>query len=292
MKLIPNTISRTLSRQLLKVQKQSPHILFAAGVVGVIGGTVLACRATLKLGPVLDEFKADLDGVKKDLGSKPETHEYNGNDYRKDIAYVYIRDTAKIAKLYAPAIVVGGASIAALTGSHVTLTRRNAGLTAAFTAVSTAYAEYRERVKDEVGEKRELELYHAARVEQYVEGGKTHALYLADPNRWSPYARFFEESNRNWQKNPELNLIFINCQQKYANHLLQARGHIFLNEVYDMLGIEHSSAGAVVGWVIGDKGDNYIDFGIYEAANAAFVNNWEPTVILDFNVDGVIYDRI
>ena len=61
-----------------------------------------------------------------------------------------------------------------------------------------------------------------------------------------------------------------------------------------MLGIPRSQAGAVVGWVLGE-GDDYIDFGMFDGNNMAtrdFVNGYERSILLDFNVDGVIYDLI
>lgn len=108
----------------------------------------------------------------------------------------------------------------------------------------------------------------------------------------SIYGRWFDEGSLNWQKNTEMNHIFLECQQRYANNKLQAKGHMFLNEVYDALGLERSQAGAVVGWVINGDGDGYIDFGMYEPGSNLFINNIEPRILLDFNVDGVVYDKI
>ena len=111
----------------------------------------------------------------------------------------------------------------------------------------------------------------------------------------SPYARFFDESSTQWSHNPEYNLMFLNAQQNYANDKLHAVGHLFLNEVYEMLGLPHTKAGSVVGWVMNKGGDNCVDFGIYDLHNQikrAFVNGFEPSILLDFNVDGVIYDLI
>ena len=88
--------------------------------------------------------------------------------------------------------------------------------------------------------------------------------------------------------------MFLNGQQNFANDLLQARGHVFLNEVYDMLGIPRSQAGAVVGWVK-EFGDGYVDFGIFDGKTSqarSFVNGEERNILLDFNVAGVIYDLI
>lgn len=286
MKFIPSIVTAKVARQVLTVQKHSPQILFVAGIAGAITSTVVACKATLKLNDVIDEIEYDVADVKK------HRDEYS-TDYYKDLSYIYAKGAYRVGKLYAPALIVGTASIGALTGSHVTLNRRNAGLTAAYAATQKAYDEYRERVQEELGEKKESDIHHAVKVLDVVdETGKKHKIPHADPNKWSMYARFFDEASVNWQKNAELNRIFVQAQQNYCNHLLHARGHVFLNEVYDMLGIPRCKAGQVVGWVLGEGGDGFIDFGMYEAANADFVNGAERNIILDFNVDGVIYDKI
>ena len=88
--------------------------------------------------------------------------------------------------------------------------------------------------------------------------------------------------------------MFLKQQQSYANDLLKSRGHLFLNEVYDLLGIQRTKAGNIVGWIYDEKnpvGDNFVDFGIYDInrpKNRDFVNGYERTIILDFNVDGDI----
>jgi hypothetical protein len=98
------------------------------------------------------------------------------------------------------------------------------------------------------------------------------------------YGRVFDENNQNWQNRPEYNKVFVQCQMNWANDKLQARGHIFLNEIYDSLSMPRSSAGALVGWVKG-SGDSYVDFGPMDMDEAG-------RIALEFNVDGVIYDKI
>lgn len=286
MKYIPSAITAKVARQVLVIQKHSPQMLFVAGVAGAITSTVVACKATLKLTDIVDDIEYEVHDVKRH-------RDEHSTDYYKDLTYIYTKGAYRVGKLYAPAVVLGTASIGALTGSHVTLTRRNAGLTAAYAATQKAFDEYRDRVKDELGEKKESDIRHAVTAIDVIdESGKKVKVPHANPNKWSMYARFFEESNVNWQKNPELNRIFVQAQQNYANHLLHARGHVFLNEVYDMLGLPRCKAGQVVGWVVGEGGDNFIDFGIFEAANANFVNGAERNIILDFNVDGSVLDHI
>jgi hypothetical protein len=283
-KFIPSTVTRKVARSILTTKKNSPHIFFVAGIAGVVTSTVLACKATLKLEATLDELNLDVELVKANRVEE---------EHSKELAYVYGMGSAKIVVLYAPAVAVGALSIAALAGSHVALTRRNTALTAAYAGIAKAYSEYRDRVREELGTDKELDIYHGVLLEKVKgEDGKSLEIKTIDPNKTSPYARFFDEYSPNWQKNAELNKLFVQCQQNWLNHRLIATGHVFLNEAYDALGIPRSSAGQIVGWVISDIGDNYIDFGMFEARNARFVEGWERSILLDFNVDGVIYDKI
>lgn len=289
MKLIPDGVTRTIAHNILVAKKNSPHIFFVGGVVGVVSSAVLACRATLKLEAALDEIKNDIQEVKALRDDPAPDSQYPDGQYTRDLGYVYGKSVQKIGRLYGPSVLIGAVSISALTGSHIQMTRRNAALTATLAAVSKAYNEYRLRIQEELGEERELEVYRGIKDEK---NDKKEVVQVTDPNGWSPYARFFDEANVNWQKDAELNRIFIQCQQNYANHRLRARGHVFLNEVYDSLGMERSRAGAVVGWVVDGDGDGYIDFGLFEARSSRFVNNLERSIILDFNVDGIVYDKI
>ena len=293
MKIIPNSLIGKIGRKTLILKKNSPTIFFVAGIAGVATSTVLACRSTLKLSETLDEMKKniqvdmDLLEVHRIENELPDSTRYG------HVAYVYSKESFKLVKLYAPAIILGTASIGALAGSHITLVRRNTALMAAYAAVQKAYDDYRDRVRDELGSERELDIYHAAKNELVQnKDGEINESKVVDPNKYSPYAKFFDEFSRHWNRDPELNRLYVQCQQNFANNLLNARGHVFLNEAYDMLGIDRSKAGAVVGWVKGGDGDNYIDFGIFEAFNSPFVNGFEQSILLDFNVDGVIYDKL
>lgn len=286
-------VTRGIGRSVLKTKANSPHIFFGLGLVGIIGSTVLACRATLKLEENLDEIKSGVEDVKLIAANSLHADiEYSEQDYYKDLGYVYGKSAFKAVKLYGPSIIIGGVSIAMLTGSHVQLTRRNTALTFTLAAVSKAYEEYRVRIQDELGTEREYELYQNIKTKTIEIDGKKQVVKVADADGFSPYAKFFDEYSTNWQKDPEINRIFLQCQQNYANHMLKVRGHVFLNDVYDSLGLERTSAGAVVGWVRNGDGDNYIDFGMFEVANSRFINGLERSVLLDFNVDGVVYNLI
>jgi Family of unknown function (DUF6353) len=288
-------LTRRIGRTVLKTKKNSPHIFFAVGLGGILTSTFLACRATLKLEKTVDDIREQFSRIESlKIAAEKGGKSYDQDEYIRDLTQAYLYGIAKIIKLYGPAAAVGTVSIAMLTGSHVQLSQRNQALTAALTALSQAYDEYRSRVKEEIGEERERAIYEACllddsedeEVERYREIGHVN-------NGCSIYARFFEPGNINWSHDMEYNRIFISHQQNYANHLLKARGHVFLNEVYDQLGLERSQAGAVVGWVYeGGDGDGYIDFGMNDIKNLSFIDGSARGCILDFNVDGVVFDKI
>lgn len=293
MKLVPRTVTQTFGRNILQFKKQSPQIFFVAGILGTVASTVLACRATLKLSDTLDEINGsikELNENKTALETGTQHENYSIDDYKKDATFVYMNAGFSIVKLYAPAVIIGAASITALTGSHVQLSRRNASLMAAYAVIEKAYDDYRGRVREMIGEERELDVYRGIKTE--IIEGEIEPVKVRDTNGLSPYARVFDEYSRAWEKDPELNQIFLRCQQNYANHKLQSRGHMFLNEIYESLGLDHTREGAVVGWIIGKGGDDYIDFGIFDRESSRFTSGFEPSVWLDFNVDGVIWDKI
>lgn len=283
-----------IARSVLVAQKNSPGILFGTGVVGMVGSTVLACRATLKMEEVLDEAKGKLDTART-----LEHFKYSDTDRKRDIAVIQFQTGVKIVRLYSPAIIVGGISIAALTRSHAILSRRNAALTAAYTALDKGFMEYRARVIDKYGEEVDQHLRYGTETVQIVDPKtkkKTEITRVA-AGEPSIYARFFDNGSHSWNKEPEYNLIFLQCQQNYANDLLKSRGHVFLNEVYDMVGVPRSKAGAVVGWILSPNGetDNFVNFGVFDGRTEVardFVNGREGAILLDFNVDGIIYDKI
>jgi hypothetical protein len=179
-------------------------------------------------------------------------------------------------------------------------------LAAAYATVDKSFKEYRSRVVERFGKELDRELRYnikAKEVDEIVQnedGTETvvkKTVNVADPNLYSDYARFFDEACPGWTKDPEFNLMFLKDQQRFANDKLKAQGYLFLNEVYDMLGIPRTKAGQVVGWIYDEKnpiGDNFVDFGIFnENITKArdFVNGYERVILLDFNVDGNIMDN-
>lgn len=299
------TLMPKLGRVGLKFQKFSPEILFGVGAVAVVGGVVLACRSTLKIDEIIDDAKEDLSKIQDGLD---ELDNYSDDDAMKDKAVVYVNTAFNLAKLYLPAVTTIGLGIACFAGSHNIQHQRIAGLAAAYKTVEGGFKSYRNRIVDELGAEKEKELYFDSKKEKMeiieidAETGKEKKVKkevnVVDIDNASEYARFFDsETSKQWTRNMDYNLDFLKMQQSYMNDRLHLMGHVFLNEVYDALGIDRSSAGAVVGWVDGGDGDNYIDFGMSDyfyngRMGSDYVNGRNESILLDFNVDGSIWDKI
>lgn len=306
MRFVPTAISRTVTSQALLAQKNAPTILFGAGVVSMLGSTVLACRATLKLETTLDQIEAEKQhhtNAKESIDAgEIEGRTYSDKEFKRDLMIISVRGAGRVAKLYAPSLILGGAGVVCLTKSHSILKNRNVALSAAYVAVDKAFSAYRERVVERYGEEVDREMRHGSELVEIIdeETGKSREAVIAAHGEPSGYARWFDDTNRNWNR-PEfqhLNWAFLRNQQNWANDMLHSRGHVFLNEVYGMLGLSHTSAGAVVGWVYkrdNDRGDNIIDFGCwdqYDGKPLDFANGREGSILLDFNVDGLVWDQI
>jgi len=297
MSLVPVKVTQKAARGLLLAKKNSPNIFFVGGVAGMVGSTVLACRATLKLSDILDEIRAEVEELKAFHLMKAQTEDLDLDEaetsFNRDLTLVWVRGAMAITKLYGPAILVGSVSIGALTGSHVALSRRNAALAAAYATVVTAYDEYRERVRQEVGEERELHLYQNVEAQTIKKDGKKETVLAIGEGGGSPYSRIFAPNNPRFQDVPEYNRMFLEMQQTLLNKKLYADKHVLLNDAYEALGFPRTKEGCVVGWLLNGDGDGHIDFGLYTLTeNVEFMLGNEQCVMLDFNVDGVIYDKI
>lgn len=300
-----------LNRMGLHLQKNAPTILTWLGVVSIPVSIFMACKATLKLDETLDEVQSDISNV-KDAREEKSLEEYSDRDYKKDLTTSYLKAGFKLSKLYAPSAILAASAMGSVIGSHHLMHKRNLGLIMTYNAVKASFDQYRERVAELYGAEQEARINYGieagkVEVEETDSKGKTKTVKknvdVIDKDyihEYSPYARFFDEYNPNWEKTPEYNLMFIKSVQNWANDTLRRKGHLFLNRVYEALGFKDSQAGALVGWIYDPDnpdhaGDNYIDFSIYDISMErahAFVNGYESSILLDFNVDGVVIDLI
>lgn len=287
--------------------EHAPGILLGAGIVGGIATVVLACIATTKVGSIVDEAEEELKNIHENL---PE------EEIDKNVTRVYLKAAFDILKLYSTSIIIGAASTACIGASYdilnkqnAELKKKNAELLSAYASIHCAYNAYRERVKEKYGEEEEMKLHYDIKEEvdeSDPEGKKTIDRSYYDGV--SEYARFFDEASWFWEKDPEYNLQIVRAQQNYSNEVLHSRyskygvGFYFLNDAYSSLDIPITKAGQFVGWIYdpdhkipNHRGDGKVIFGIYDGRSerkVAFVNGYERSILLDFNVDGVIADIV
>lgn len=299
---IMKSVNGVASKTVMKLKKHSPEILVVAGIAGTVVSAVLACKATTKVAEILDETKGTLDTIHEGM----ETGAINGQEYttedgKKDTVVVYAQTGMKLAKLYGPAIILGTLSITSILASNNILCKRNVALGAAYAAIDKSFKEYRGRVIERFGEQVDTELKYGIKAKKFEEievdpeTGKEKkvkkTVMVADPNLQSDYAVYFDSKSRNYETNPDYNRMFLKAQQAFANDKLQTRGHLFLNEVLDDLDLPRTPAGQIVGWTK-DGPDGYVNFRIVEVERETEDGRHEPALLLDFNVEGNIWEKM
>lgn len=295
-------LKRAASIAGLKLKKNAPTIMTVAGCAGVVVSVVLACKETLELEDTLESCKEKTRDIEL---AHAKFEEYDDNEFKKDMAIQTVKNAATVAKLYAPSVTLCGASIGLILSSNGIMKKRNANLAAAYATLDAMYKTYRKNVVDTFGADIDHDLRYGIRHEKVDavvvdEKGKEHKVkqtvdVITNPLEGiSDYSRFWEEGMRGWDPDPTYRISYLKGIQQYCQDRLVANGYLFLNDVYEELGIPKTKAGQCVGWIY-DKnnpvGDNYIDFGLYNekiGATRRFINGEEDVILLDFNVDGDI----
>ena len=315
---IKDNIVSGISTVTNKLQKHSPEILIVVGVAGAITSTVMACRATLKVNDILTESNETVNKIKETASNEEYKDVYSEEDKKKDLTICYLQTGLKLTKLYAPAVCLGALSLGAILKSNGILRKRNVALAAAYATVDQSFKQYRGNVIERFGEKIDYELKNNLKAKEIVEtttdengDEKTEKKTVyepGDPSRFSGYGRYFEKYTRdgdgntvvnpNWEENNEYNMMFLRAMYKQENRILRTRKRLFLNEVYQMLGLPISKAGQVVGWVYdpeNQNGDNYVSFGLLDDGPdmySDYVYGNDPAIFLNFNVQGDVWSMM
>lgn len=322
--------------------KNAPKILLGVGVASMVGGTVVACKQTLKVEEILDDHHNSVEVIHDIRHESLETNDdfYTEKDMKKDLCKTYIRTTGRIMKVYSVPVALIGGGIISIVSSHNILNTRYLTALAAYDALGKKFAEYRKRVIEDFGpEADELYRYGIEKHEEIVETKtkkgnvkkKLETTYAPRSEGLSEFAVIFgpdysTNALRPWnyagdgysrnsiQAIRDQNVNFLLNVQSQCNEKLKREGHLFLNDVYRMLGMlfptndggytSDRACGAINGWIwvtddegnyIG-PGDGYVDFGIFDFDDGnnrqAFVDGFEDNIWLDFNCDGVMYDLI
>lgn len=275
--------SRVIGKTKLFFIKHAPEILIGTGVIGTVASTVMAVKATPKAQERILEMHEEVETMTD----------------KKEIAKTKVKCYIGVAKDYAPAAIVEGASVTCILAGTGKFKKRNAALASSCAAIDGAFKEYRDRVAERFGSEVESEIRHNVKKEtiEIDENGEKKTVEVNSLQNYSEFAKFYQAGCTGWTKDPEQNLWELKKFESWCNDKLRDQGYLFLNEVYDMLGLPRTKGGQIYGWIYeenNEHGDNVVDFGIYKATDKTmdFVNGYENVILLDFNVDGNILDRI
>lgn len=285
MKYVPKSISRAVGTTVRKTQFKSPTILFAAGLVGVVGATILACKATLEVEGVLVDHEKEILNVNRSENRSA----FSENLAEQERRHITLHTAGRLCKLYAPSVIVMGVSVVCLTKSHRMMADRNAQLAAAYVSLQKFLENYRGRVREKVGADQEQDIYYSSTPVELVEDTKNgpKKVFGSAPGQRSPYSGLFDEQNTNWQENETFNRHFLNIQEHNLTDKLRAQGSLMLNEVYDRLDMPRTPTGAVCGWVVGHPdSDDFVEFKVLP------LHDFHGTLMVDFNVAGDVHHML
>ena len=279
----------------LKLRKISPELMLTGGIIAGGAAIVTACIATKKAEPVVEETHEELNDIHDGVE--------DAKEQKKQSFKVYMRFVRKMVRIYGPSVLLFLLSVGLTLGSHGVLKKRYISTTIAYKALDEAFKDYRERVKEAVGEEKELHFFNGTEegrettlINEDGTSTTTKEIVKVHPKKNSPYEFDFNaHTTDNWQMNSDYNLMFLKGLQDYFTDLLISRGHVFMNEVLDALGIERTRPGVICGWLKGSGGDDYVDFGISEYYTDDYSDvqdGYLRNIHLNFNVDGVIWDKI
>lgn len=285
MKAIKNSLQKTGKKIGRVLKKRAPEILTGISMVTGVGATVVACKETTTVDAVVEPYQ-DIILEARESGDT------------KALMKAYASAGLAVTKHYLPAIALQTVSLGTNYGSLKESKKNYAEIGAAYLSLGTAFSKYRERTKELVGEEKE-EMLNAGIKEILVDDvyvddngkkkkSKRKEQVMADPG---PFNWLFDETNVNFDKNPEINFFFLKKNQTMMNNYLQRDKVVMFNEVLNKLGVDKKDMppeGQLWGWYIDDDHPNtYIDFGIFDMENPdkrRFAMGQENCIWLTFNL--------
>lgn len=286
------------------LKKNSPKMMLIMGIGGTVAATVTAFRAGMKTSKIMDEHNRALDAIEKckETGHNAEGEVYTDEDATADIKEAKKTTIVAVTKVVAPTVAFMGSSVAAQILGFKEMGKRLGLVAAAYAAKCEKLDRYRGYVREELGDKRERELFNGIKATEVTEmtgkfdadGNeiiKKHNIVVADDD---DYTALFDESSSEWENDIDYNMTTLKFTQSFMNKLLKARNGapVFLNEVREKLGLKPTQIGQVTGWVYDPSRkdiDNQIDFGISDLIRS-YENGeempYDNGIVLEFNVDG------
>ena len=297
------SISTLYYTALGRVSKHAPTILSVGASIGVVATSALAWQAGRTFEDV--EYR-NFERVKDCQDRADEIPDEDVPKIERKNRMLFALDAARHI---APTVIIGGTTIALIYFSNSISRKRMAALSAAYFTLQNAFDNYKKKMVDTLGKETvdkivAPKLPNAGKTAEEILAGddSDNAADVTDAvlsmvRECSQYARAITEwSSTAWDPNEDYTTMNLTEIQAWANRRLQKKGHLFLNEVLDQLGLSRTREGSIVGWLKDGDGDGYVSFGDIEGSIYR-VPDYErkaihSNVIVDFNVDGVIWDKI
>lgn len=293
-------MSRSASKLARQAKKSSPTIMMVFGSAAIIGGAIVACKATLKSEPVVAEAKKKVNDIQS-AAEEADAKEERKAEAKKEIRKVYAQTGLAVAKNYGPAVFLIGGGLGCMFGSHYIMGKRNATLAAAYVTVDKAFREYKSRVEKTYGPEIQKTLEHgiekATNPKNDIQEGKEESPATPELKvvTNSPYAFIFDEYSPLFCNTFQENMNRATAAEQTLNRRLGVHDTVVLNEVFDLFGLPRTPVGAVVGWKYDPNGGTHqVDLGLGRMAAAyreAIDNGWifDQGLLIDPNTQGAIY---
>ena len=268
------SITTMFYTSMARISKHAPTILSIGASVGVVATSYLAWQAgrTFEDGP---EYR-NYDRVQWCI---EHADEFADEDVPKQERKNRLLFVADIARHIAPTVIVGGTTIALIYFSNSISRKRMAALSAAYFTLQKGFDSYKKRMVETLGKETVdkivapklpntgLSAEEILAMDNKSDAGDVVDAVLSLVGECSPYARIVSETSSNaWDPSEDYTMMNITEIQNWANRRLEKKGHLFLNEVHDQLGLSRTKEGALVGWIKNsENGDGYVSFGDFES---------------------------
>lgn len=326
---LKGTITRGIGKGKLTVEKYSPEIALTSSIIFGALSLGFAIKSTLSVEKVIDKHLEKMDKINKLIedgvteikdDETGEVVDFSPKVANRTKALTYVKTGASLAKLYAPTIIFGAASVTCAITGHKILSKRNAALAATAAMFKKGFDEYRGRVIRDLGSEMDRHFLYDT-VEKEVEKittdskgkEKKEAIKVQEPTASSVYSRIFDEANKYYSKDGAASYLKIRSQLLDFNRHIVRDGYAFLNNGYGKLGFPITIAGQQAGWVydprrpeaslcqiegfgvvrVSSNGTVYLDDENESEFVRAFRQGYERSCLLEFkNIYDNIYDDI
>lgn len=243
-----NDIAHIFKSVSTSITKHSPEILTGIGIAGMIATTIISVKATPKAIRLLEEEKKE-----------------------REVEKLTAAETVKTTwKCYVPAAVTGVASVACLVGASSVHIRRNAALTAAYTLSETALREYRSKVVETIGEKKEQTVRDAVAKEQVKNHPVTNSTVVVTG---SGNTLCYDPFTDRWFKS---DIDKLHKAENQINSQMLDEGSVSLNDFYYQIGLGDTTVGYNIGWSY--NRDGFVKLNL----SSTIASDGTPSIVLGF----------